>query len=237
MLTFVTWKWKSPMGYRSTFESEHVNVLFRMVDRHYKLPHRKICVTDDKAGIDGSIEVVPLWDDLSTVPNPNGRHNPSCYRRLKLFAPDAGLTFGDRVVSLDLDMVIVGDLIPLFERPEDFVIWGQSDFPKTQWYNGSLWMLRTGTRPQVWTQFDGKTSPNLAMKAGKRGSDQGWFSYILGPNEAIWTAKDGVYSYRVHLSQVCWQLPENARIIAFHGRIDPWSYEAQQHPWVRTHWR
>jgi hypothetical protein len=76
-------------------------------------------------------------------------------------------------------MVITGSLNALFDRPEDFVIWGQSDYPQTQWYNGSLWMLRTGTRSKVWTQFDSKTSPTLAWKAGKKGSDQGWLGYVL----------------------------------------------------------
>lgn len=236
-MTFVTFKWKGIQHYRSKFEAEHVNVLFRMIDRHYRAPHRKVCVTDDPAGIDADIEVLELWKDHADVLNPNGPHrNPSCYRRLKLFAPDAGKVFGDRIVAMDLDMVITGDLIPLLSRQDDFVIWGQSDYPKTQWYNGSLWMLRTGTRPQVWTQFDPRVSPLMASKAGKKGSDQGWFSYILGPNQATWTTNDGVYSYRVHLKKHPWLLPENAKVVAFHGLVDPWHHEAQQVPWVRQHW-
>jgi hypothetical protein len=237
-LSFVTFKWQAYTGYRSTFKSEHVNVLFRMIDRHYTAPHRNICVTDDPKGITGEIEVVPLWSDHANVPNPNGgTRNPSCYRRLKLFAPDAGDQFGDRIVVMDLDTVIVGDLTGLFARPEDFVIWGQTDFPRTQWYNGSLWMLRTGTRPKVWTEFQPRTSPRMASKAGKKGSDQGWFSYILGPNEAVWTTADGIYSYRVHLSTMNWELPANAKIVAFHGHTDPWSHKAQQLPWVRSNWQ
>ena len=147
MLSFVTFKWQPPTGYRSHFDAENVNTLFRMIRRHYSGPMRAICVTDDPQGIEESIEIVPLWDDFASVPSPHGGHNPSCYRRLKLFAPDAGKTFGDRLVAIDLDMVIIGSLDPLFDRPEDFVIWGQSDYPQTQWYNGSLWMLRTGLAP------------------------------------------------------------------------------------------
>jgi len=236
-LTFVTFKWEAYPGYRSTFRAEHVNVLFRMIDRHYQAEHRNVCVTDDPVGIDTGIEVLPLWNDFANVPNPNGgARNPSCYRRLKLFHPDAWKQFGERVVAMDLDTVITGDLTPLFDRPEDFVIWGQTDFPKTQWYNGSLWMLRTGTRTKVWSEFQPNVSPRMAMMAGKKGSDQGWFSYILGPKEAIWTTADGVYSYRVHLSKMNWQLPENAKFVAFHGATDPWSYKAQQLDWVRQHW-
>ena len=236
-LTFCTFKWQAYAGYRSTFTSEHVNVLFRMIDRHYTAPHRNICVTDDAVGISGTIETVPLWKDHANVPNPNGgTRNPSCYRRLKLFAPDAGKQFGEQVVVMDLDTVIVGDLTGLFARSEDFVIWGQTDYPRTQWYNGSLWMLRTGTRPKVWTEFHPNVSPMMASKAGKKGSDQGWFSYVLGPNEAVWTTKDGVYSWRVHLSRLNWELPPDAKIVSFHGHTDPWSYQAQQIQWVRQHW-
>ncbi len=232
-LTFVTFKWKPPVGYRSHFDAENVNTLFRMIRRHYVGPMRAVCVTDDPACIDESIETMPLWNDHASVPSPHGSHNPSCYRRLKLFAPDAGETFGPRLVAIDLDMVITGSLNALFDRPDDFVIWGQSDYPKTNWYNGSLWMLRTGTRSKVWTQFDSKTSPTLAWKAGKKGSDQGWIGYVLGPKEATWNTADGVYSYRVHLSKTGWKLPDNAKVVAFHGKEDPWGYHAQHHDWVR----
>lgn len=236
MLSIVTFKWTPPANYRSKYDAEAVNTLFRMVDRHYPLPHRNICVTDDAKGIDAGIEIVPLWKDHANVANPNGAHNPSCYRRLKLFAPDAGQTFGERLVAIDLDTVIVGDLTELFSRAEDFVIWGQSDYPRTQFYNGSLWMLKTGSRPKVWTEFDPKTSPRKALAKGCKGSDQGWFNYII-PNEAVWGSKDGVYSFRVHCAKNGWRLPEGARIVAFHGKQDPWGYFAQQIDWVREHYR
>lgn len=236
MLTFVTFKWAPVDGYRSKYGPEQVLTMQRMIARHYAKPHRFCCVTDDATGLDG-IETVQLWNDYKDVPSPHGRNNPSCYRRLKLFAPDAGLVFGDRLVCIDLDMVIVGNIEPLFDRPEDFVIWGQSDYPKSQWYNGSLWMLRTGTRPKVWTEFIARQSPLMAMRAGKKGSDQGWISYILGPKEATWGEKDGVVSYRVHLSKTGWALPAHARVVAFHGRVDPWHYQAQQHAWVQEHYR
>lgn len=235
MLTFLCWKWKSPQAYRSTFGPDSVHVLKRMIERHYHAPHRFVCVTDDTTGLEG-IETFRLWDDYANIPNPNGAHNPSCYRRLKVFAPEAGEWFGERLVSMDLDTVIVGDITELFNRPEDFVIWGESDFPKSQWYNGSLWMLRTGTRTKVWTKFNPRHSPRIARKAGARGSDQGWFSYILGPHEATWGRTDGVYSYRKHIAPKGNTLPADAKIVAFHGRVDPWSYVGQQIPFVKENW-
>jgi len=212
-----------------------VYALRDMIRRHYHLPHRFVCVTDQPEAIP-RVEAIPIWTDLCDMPSPLGHSYPSCYRRLKVFAPDAGEMFGDRLVSIDLDSVIVSDITPLFDRPEDVVLWGQSDFPGRQHYCGSLWMLKTGTRPQVWTTFNPQSSPKLARKAGARGSDQAWLSYVLGGREATWTKKDGVYSYRKDLAKYGAGLPSDARVVFFHGREDPWNSRMQGIPWIQQHY-
>jgi hypothetical protein len=240
-VTFVCWRWKPPVGYRSNFEPETVRTLRNMVKRHYKKPHRFLCVTDDPyavSRIDRTIETLPLWQDYADLPSPHGGHNPSCYRRLRLFAPDAAQVFGDtEVVSLDLDTIIVRDVTPVFDRSEDFVAFGETD-PRS-FYNGSFLRLRLGTRPQVWERFvaDPEGLRRDAKAAGRFGSDQGIISYVLGPGEAIWRPSDGVYSFRVHLRSGGQTLPSNARLVAFHGAIDPWSARAQRLDWVRRHYQ
>ncbi len=242
MIEVVCWKWRPAKGYRSAFGPDTVNVLQRMVARNLRLPHRFSCVTDDPAGIDPAVRVIPLQDHFASVPNPSNPRNPSCYRRLWLFSDEAREVLGERIVSLDLDAVIVGDLTPLFDRPEDFVIWGgQSVKPRSQtynWYNGSLMMLRAGTRTQVWSKFDPARSPQLAHNAGCRGSDQGWIAYCLGRKEATWGLRDGVYSYRIDVQPAGGRLPPNARIVAFHGQYDPWQPTMRtRHGWIREHYR
>jgi hypothetical protein len=234
VLNICCFKWTPPAGYRSTFGPETVNVLQRMVARHYDAPHRFTCITDDPRGLDSAVHVVPLWSDFATIPSPHGKHNPSCYRRLRVFAPDIAPILGDRFVCLDLDTVIVGDLAPLFDRPEDFVIWGETD-PRS-FYNGSIFLLRAGARTRVWDEFDPQRSPQRAKAAGKFGSDQGWISYCLGRGEATWGRQDGVYSYRVHLKPHGGRLPTDARIVNFHGHEDPWGPAAQRLDWVRAQW-
>lgn len=231
----VTWKWKPKEGYRSKFGPETVNVLQRMVARHFPVPHRFICVTDDPKGIDPGVEVVPLWDDFSTLENPSGPQNPSCFRRLRMFAPDAVRTFGPRFVSLDLDVVVTGDLRPLWLRPEAFVIWGDTN-PSTP-YNGSMMLLQAGARAKVWMDFDPIKSPKRAQDLGYFGSDQAWIGACLGRGEAMWTHKDGVYSYRNQIGVFRQDLPSNARIVIFHGQHDPWSFFPQQQIWVKEHYR
>ena len=233
-LTVVCWKWQTAAGYRSVFGAKAVNVLRRMVARHYARPHRFICVTNDAEGLDPEVIVIPDREDFKDVPSPHGGRNPSCYRRLRLFSREAGEDFGPRFVSLDLDCVIVRDMTPVWDRPEDFVIWGDTN-PKTL-YNGSMILLRAGARPKVWEKFDPSSSPKLAHSSGNFGSDQAWISYCLGKGEAKWTRADGVYSYRNEIQRRGGVLPPDARIVMFHGIHDPWSPEAQRLPWVRQHW-
>lgn len=236
MLTsIVAWKWKPPGAYRSTFGPATVNTLFRMVKRHYSAPFRSICVTDDPAGLDPHIEVVPIWTEWADIPSPHGSHNPSCYRRLKAFAPEARDLFGERFAWIDLDTVITGDLRLILDRPEEFVCWGETD-PRS-YYNGSLVLMTAGARKQVYERFNPKTSPHEAKAAGKFGSDQGWLSYVLGPGEATWTTKDGVYSYRIHLHPKQGALPKDARMVMWHGGQDPWGAHGQKLEWVRRHYQ
>lgn len=238
MITVICWKWQPHAGYRSTYPPETVNVLRDMVRRHYPHPHRFVCVTDQPQGIDRDVEIIPAWNDFAHVPSPHGgTKNPSCYRRLRLFHPDAAQWFGDRFVSLDLDMVITGDLTPLWNRTEDVVFWGDTNPQPASHYNGSMMLIRAGSRPHVWSRFDPKVSPSLSLKAKAWGSDQGWISYCLGGKEAKWTRSDGVYSFRNDLKGHP-KLPDNARVVVFHGRFDPWQHDVQKRwPWVKAHYR
>lgn len=235
-LKVICWKWKPRKGYRSTFNGEAVNVLRNMVKRNYSKPHEFVCITDDPTGIDKDIRIIPLWQDHSDLINPMGPMNPSCYRRLRAFSVEARGIIGERFVSIDLDTVVVGPLDPILDRTEDFLIWGDTH-PKT-FYNGSFWMMTAGARRQVWDDFDPIRSPLLSKAQGHFGSDQGWISYRLGPNEVRLGERDGLYSFRVHIAPRGPQpLPSNARLIFFHGKNDPWMRTVQnQHQWIRKHY-
>lgn len=234
-MEFVCLKWRPHQNYRSKFGPETVNVLRSMLERHYHAPHRLTCITDDPAGIDARVRVLPLWTDFAHLQSPHGTAYPSCYRRLKLFSAEAADFIGPRFVVLDLDVVICADVTPLFAEDVDFKIWG--DTAKGTPYNGSLWMLKAGARRQVWDEFDPLTSPKRSLALGYIGSDQGWIGACLGPNEPKWSTRDGVYSYRNHVQRAGYLLPTNARMIIFHGGVDPWIAQAQRMAWVRKHYR
>jgi hypothetical protein len=234
-LTFVCWKWRSAAGYRSTFSAQTVNVLAGMLKRHYHGPHELVCVTDDPKDIDPAIRIVPLWSDHGELPSPHGRGYPSCYRRLRMFSAEAEQWFGPRFVSMDLDVVITGDITPLFANNLDIKLYG--DVAHRTPYNGSLIQLRAGSRRQVWDTFDPIESPKQTLKAGMVGSDQAWIAAALGPGEAKWGQLDGVHSFRNHIARAGYQLPANARIVIMHGNVDPWSPQANMISWIRKWYR
>lgn len=235
-LVVCCWKWRSPPGYRSTFGGEHVNVLRRMVARHYPDPHEFVCITDDAEGIDADIRIVPLWTDFADLPNPMSSRNPSCYRRLKSFSEEAAELIGPRFVSLDLDAVLLRDMRPVWNVADDFKIWG--DTARGTPYNGSMFLLTAGARRRVWEEFDARSSPALGVHRGYIGSDQAWIACALGPHESRWTQTDGVYSYINDIRRAGGKLPVDARIVFFHGKFDPWQPAIQDaHAWVRDNWR
>ena len=236
MLTFVCWKWKPPPGYRSVFGPGTVNTLHSMIQRHYRGEFELVCVTDDAAGIRPEVRCIDLWKDFSNVPSPHGRAYPSCYRRLRMFGPEAAKLFGDRFVSIDLDVVICRDITDLFDTDVDFRMYG--DTAKGTPYNGSLIQLKAGARPQVWQKFDPRYSPQLGLAKRYIGSDQAWIAVCLGPNEKKFTAADGVFSYRNEIAPRGGSLPPSAKIVIFHGNVDPWTPAMQaKHAWIREHYR
>src|SRR5690554_6067247 len=191
-LTFVCFKWRPVRtGFQlpsvCQYTAKHVNVLRSMLERHVHIPHRLVCVTDDPAGIDPRVEIVPLWDKCRAL--------GGCYNRLWVFSHEARDLFGDRFVCIDLDVVLVRDCTTLFTRSEDFVInaynpirEGEND----QHYNGGLFMMNAGARASVWEQFDPQTTPAI-VQADPRviGTDQAWIRLHLGRGEARWTNADG----------------------------------------------
>lgn len=256
MLTFVTWLWsgKTMGSKRSDYVADHVNRLASMIRRNTTLPHEIVCVTDMPEGIDPSVRIVPMWPDL--------REYGRCYRRLKVFDPAIRKVLGPRIVSIDLDTVITGNIDHLFTRPEPFVIWGdrsQVDAAQGTPYCGSLFMLDIGYRPEVFTEFNPEIALNLRKTRGWVGSDQAWLGHMI-PAAPVWKKADGIYSFRldiqirVPLRQKGFvagrreaaparlfrsgELPANACIVFFHGHEDPSQTHLHvQHKWIVTHWR
>jgi hypothetical protein len=253
-ISFVTWKWYTH-GSPRLFSSEHVNVLYAMIARHYPREFRMICITDDPLGLDPRIDPLPMPVRFDQVQSPQGARFPNCYCRLWNFSREA-VILGERIFALDIDVIITGDLRPLVDRDEDFVGWCDkvSPVPTTREVRrkkhkpvtvdhlprrhnkiaGGAYLLRTGSMPHVWEDFDPETSPARAFAAGHLGSDQGWMSFKLYPCAGF---SDG-------LLKINWTpprtrtAPPGARLVFTNSVKPPWNRELQKrYPWIRDHWK
>jgi hypothetical protein len=228
--TICTWYWKQEGG-RATYLPEHVARWADMVRRNITMPHRLAVVTHEDINIAGLEVIRPPRDfDDVRIPTWDGR-KPQCLRRLSMFRPDAEKWFGPRVISMDMDCVIGGPLDPLFSGGEDFKIMVGTD-PRRRPYNGSLLMLKTGARPQVYADF----TPERATMAGKHflGSDQAWIAFCLGWDEKVWTEADGAVWYSQRYSM---NVPD-CRVMFFPGMPKPWQVRGPHtlNRWVQRHY-
>ncbi len=240
MLTFVCWKWTGPDPAR-TFPPASVNVLHAMLTRHYHAPFRLVCLTDDPAGIDAAIDVRPLpvtkADALRSVHDRSGKLWPACFRRLWLFSEEA-CVLGDRLVNIDLDVVILDDITELLQsKTASFVGWCSNNPDAWLKIAGGIWMLDAGQHTNVWTDFEPATSPTVAYNAGYHGSDQAWLSHKLYPPKERWSAVDGLLKlgWLAHTGR---PPPHGARIIFTNGFNPPWRHEVQLGSrWILDHWK
>ncbi len=104
-----------------------VERLYSMVQRNLSREHRFICITNEDAYSNGTIQKVS-----PRVTPPDGW--PLWWYKLNLF-----YLRGDRVLYLDLDTVILGSLDDLIEYPSDFVMAPTSGVPtKNHDFNSSV---------------------------------------------------------------------------------------------------
>jgi hypothetical protein len=235
MLSVCCFLWDDPSRERDyTFGEGHVVTLRNMVARHLHLPHEFVCVTD-RTHIAEGIRCVPL-DDRVHVPG-------TCGRKLTIWAPDAGTRIGTRILSLDLDMVIVDDITPLVDRPEDVVMFRNPNYVeggRRAFYQGSIQLMTANSRPKVWNV---RFHPHAPMIVNRRfgGHEQAWLSEMLPWTEAHWSDADGIYGAgRVGDwtdKTVVAELPPGARIVVFPGNREPGQpHVKEKFPWITEHY-
>ena len=210
MLTVITWLW----GER--YSGHYVDRLRNGVARHLKQEHRFFVCRP------------PAEDRYLT-------QIPGCLARLRTFDPAwqarNGIKPGDRIVCLDLDLVVTGGLDEIFNCTDYFAILQGVHTANPCPYNGSVWMLRAGYRPDVWSHFTVENAAAVPFYLFPE--DQAWFAAKMPGAGALGPAQ-GVYAY----GKPGWPkgnaLPAGARIVAFPGHRDPAHFAHLD--WVRKHW-
>jgi hypothetical protein len=227
MLTVTCFLWHSP---GSRYSAEDVRQLNRMVKKHLTLPHEFVCITDRP-------ELFDLDSDIRAVQMDTSAHIPGrLFAKLWTFAPEAKEIVGKRILQLDLDCIIVGNIDAIVDRDEELVLWRNP--ARVPWenpaknralYNTSIVLHTAGSLPHYWGDFD----PSRPMVR----DDQAWISMLAGLSTPYWDASDGVYRIErddTPGSGVGEVLPENARIVfcpGSQGKADNPAIR-QKCPWI-----
>lgn len=238
MLSVVCWLWQGHDP-RRVFLPEHVNTMARMYRRHLKIEHQVVCVCESGEGFDEGVKWVKMPDaavELRQIPSPEGSPRfPTCYPRLWNWSREARRVFGERILAIDIDHVLLADISDLVTLRHTLV----GERPQMKWGNpqriaGGMYLLTTGAHPEVWEGFRGGDSIKEARLAGFRGSDQAWISYRVGASAHLWPKNCGLYSVRDFLDTNA-PLPADARLVQFNGPRKPW--DCMHLDWVSANWR
>jgi hypothetical protein len=200
------------------YDSEYVNRLYRMVRRHAPVDVDFLCYTDDAAGIDLAIRTEPL---LSRA--------PGWWQKISLFRDRLPGVETDRILFLDLDVVIVGDLSEMIGESGDFIAcrdWPPEVRQQDMSFNSSVFLLRVGSQPRIWSGFD-----EVRIPSGWHATDQEWITTHIPAGDRRFFPYDWTPSYKLRRLQESY--PPEAKVILFHGRPKPHECGG----WVKDKWR
>ena len=237
-------KWGNKYG------PEYVNKLHSMVRRHLHRPFRFVCLTDDGAGIDPSIEVKPIpmigFDEFDQRKPWTFGHG---WLKLVSFAPQLYDLQGT-TLFLDLDIVILDSLEPFFDQAGEFIVikeWDKSDGTG----NTSCYRYTIGAHADALEHL----KKNYPASVGDVRNEQEFITHYLSRRGKLSYWPDSwCRSFKRHCLQpglMGWfkppQIPEGARIIAFHGKPNPpdaiagesgkWYRKVLPTQWVADHWQ
>lgn len=180
MISVVCWRWGK------LFEPHYVSRLRNMLARHLHRDHELICVTDDPRSIPPGIRTVRITELQNT---------PRCRRRMKQYDREFAGSLGTRILSIDLDVVIVDDITPLVDRREPIVLWkvGYAGV-----YSGSFVLYDYTACHSLWERYaaDPEGFPRQCGPGVQ--SDQAMLNrWILERNikPGEWTEDDGFVSW------------------------------------------
>jgi hypothetical protein len=230
-LDVVCWRWGD------TFGPEYPNRLRAALARHLHLPHRFIVVGEDHRGLHQETFFVPMPTTFADTPR--------CRRRMQQFSREFAAEIGaERILAIDLDVVIVDDLTPIVDRPEPIVGWKVAHAGV---YSGSFLLFDAGALHGAWEAFaaDPEGYPKRIQSKGVP-SDQAMVNAWLQTQPPIpfWTEQDGFVTYygegyerleHLGVGPRRQMLPNGARIVVL-GSADKHVMDTAAFSWIQEHW-
>lgn len=119
-IPFVVAKWTRECETKpeKRYAHHHVNSLLRMLRSTQSRPVRLICLTDDGAGLDPSIELIPIPARGKEMINALGMQ----FFKLYLFSEEFRRTVGQKFIYCDLDVSVQGNVSDLYDRAAHLTI-------------------------------------------------------------------------------------------------------------------
>jgi hypothetical protein len=194
------------------YDASYVNKLESMVERHTTRVYRFICLTDDHEG-------------LKCTWSPIGTRLPGWWAKLVLFEPHVQLE-GQRVLYLDLDTIIVGNIDFLLDYVGSFAI--LRDFYRPLGWGSAIMAFQAGFGQHIWEHF--RTNPQRQMFSYH--GDQEYLQTEINSAD-LWQDlyPDKIVSYKVHCKDK--GLPLGASVVCFHGVPRPHEVDDL---WVQEEW-
>lgn len=232
------------MKWGSKYPADYVNRLHSMVTRNLSRPFRFICLTDDANDLAPGVEFFPLPELSNDLAGPERGWN-----KLAVFSEHLYDIKG-MVLCLDLDIIITGSLDQLFDHPGEVMI--IRDWLKTDGTgNSSVYRFEIGAHPDVLAEFE---SSFAGIKATYRNEQEYLSAALLAKGALGYWPDHWCSSFKRHCIQPLslffardTLVPEDARIIVFHGKPDPheaiagksgkWYRRFKPADWISDHWR
>ena len=233
------------MKWGSKYGPEYVDRLYGMVARNLARPFRFVCLTDDAAGIRGEVVCAPI-PKLPRIAQPKERG----WLKIASFSPELAGLLDETVLYLDLDVVVMGALDPLFEHP--------GDFPMVRdWYhqlrvvgNSSVYRYRPSDRHALFETFCNDAD---AIVLRIRNEQEFLSEYLQARGELGFWPKAWCQSFRVSCLAPwplrAWQTPkapDDCRVLIFHGEPKPTEaligrpgvlQTFRPAPWIESYWQ
>ncbi|MEY4402533.1 MAG: hypothetical protein RIR91_568 [Verrucomicrobiota bacterium] len=243
MATVLCMKWGTKYG------PEYVNRLHSMVQRHLTIPHRFVCLTDNKDGLNPGIETFPI----PSLKLPAGAPERG-WTKLVSFSPDLSAPGGPElkgeVLFLDIDIVIVGNMDAFFQQPGEFLIirdWQKGDYTG----NSSVYRWTAGAHPDVLDYFRANLE---AVRKRHRNEQEFLTAHLSAQGKVGYWPETWCRSFKRHCVKYfpfsffqTPSIPEGAKIIVFHGVPNPpdalvgrsgkWYRRVLPTPWIADNWK
>ena len=231
------------MKWGTKYSAEYVNTLYSMVARNLSREFRFVCLTEDGVGLDDQVEVFPLPELSVDLGGPERGWN-----KLAVFA-ETLYDLKGKVLCLDLDLIITGSLDDLFDYPGEVMIirdWIKKDGTG----NSSVYRFEVGAHAEILNEFEGSFEQ---IKNTHRNEQEYLSAAMMAKDALVYWPDSWCRSFKRHCIKPFsfliareTEIPEDTRVLVFHGRPDPheaiagtsgkWYRRFKPATWVSAHW-